>query len=90
MIILSWLIIGLVAGWLTGSLGADSGLGLVGDIVIGISGAILGGFIALFLINPPHLVEGLNMDNLFGALSGSILAVMLIGALPGCSKEEEA
>ena len=90
MIIVSWLIIGLVAGWLTGSLGGGSGLGLAADIIIGISGAILGGFIALFLIHPPHLVEGLNMDNLFGALSGSILAVMLIGALPGHSKEEEA
>ena len=90
MIILSWLIIGLAAGLLIGSLGGGAGLGLLGDIIIGISGAILGGFMVLFLIDPPHFVEGLNMDNLFGALSGGILAVMLIGALPGQSKEERS
>jgi uncharacterized membrane protein YeaQ/YmgE (transglycosylase-associated protein family) len=90
MIIISWLIIGLAAGILIGSLGGGTGFGLLGDIIIGISGAILGGFMVLFLIDPPHLVEGLNMDNLFGALSGGILAVMLIGALPEPSKEERS
>lgn len=87
MIILSWLIIGLVAGWLTGFLRGGTGFGTIGDIGIGISGAILGGFMVSFLIDTPHLVAGINLDNIFGALSSSILAVMLVGALPGRSEE---
>ena len=87
MTVLSWLIIGLIAGWLTGLLRGGSGLGSVGDIAIGISGAILGGFIVSWLVDIPHLVKGLDMDNLFGALAGGILTVILVGALPERSEE---
>lgn len=87
MIVLSWLIIGLVAGCLTGFLRAGSGLGTVADIAIGVSGAILGGFIVSWLVETPHVVKGINLDNLFGALSGGIVTVILVGALPGHSEE---
>jgi uncharacterized membrane protein YeaQ/YmgE (transglycosylase-associated protein family) len=87
MTVLSWLIIGLIAGWLTGLLRGGSGLGSVGDIAIGISGAILGGFIVSWLVDTPHVVKGLDMDNLFGALSGGIVTVILVGTLPGRSEE---
>ena len=42
--ILIWMAIGLVAGWLA-SLVVGGGYGVVGDIVLGIVGAFLGGFI---------------------------------------------
>lgn len=87
MIVLSWLIIGLVAGCLTGFLRGGSGLGTIADIAIGISGAILGGFIVSWLIDTPHIVKGINLENLFGALSGGIVTVVLVGALPGRSEE---
>ena len=87
MTVLSWLIIGLIAGWLTGLLRGGSGLGIVGDIAVGISGAILGGFIVSWLVETSHVVKGLDMDNLFGALSGGIVTVILVGALPGRSEE---
>lgn len=45
MYILWWVIVGLIAGWLTGKLMKGSGYGPVMDIVIGIVGAVLGGFI---------------------------------------------
>jgi CheY-like chemotaxis protein/uncharacterized membrane protein YeaQ/YmgE (transglycosylase-associated protein family) len=88
MMVLSWLFIGLIAGWLTSLFGGGSGFGVAGDIVIGISGAILGGFIVSVLVSSPHLVEGLNADNFFGALAGGVLAVMLVGVLPKASKAE--
>jgi uncharacterized membrane protein YeaQ/YmgE (transglycosylase-associated protein family) len=40
-----FVLIGLVAGWLAGTLVKGGGFGLVGDIVVGIVGAVLGGFI---------------------------------------------
>jgi uncharacterized membrane protein YeaQ/YmgE (transglycosylase-associated protein family) len=40
-----WIIVGLIAGWITGKLMRGSGYGPVMDIVVGIIGAIVGGFI---------------------------------------------
>ncbi|MDH3971402.1 MAG: GlsB/YeaQ/YmgE family stress response membrane protein, partial [Gammaproteobacteria bacterium] len=37
--------IGAVAGWLAGVIMSGSGFGLLGDIVIGIIGAVIGGFL---------------------------------------------
>ncbi len=40
-----FILIGLAAGWLAGQLVKGSGFGLVGDIVVGVIGALLGGFL---------------------------------------------
>jgi uncharacterized membrane protein YeaQ/YmgE (transglycosylase-associated protein family) len=40
-----WIIVGLIAGWITGKIMRGSGYGALMDIVIGIAGAIVGGFI---------------------------------------------
>ena len=45
MFIIWWIIVGLIAGWLTGKIMSGGGYGAVMDIVIGIIGAIIGGFI---------------------------------------------
>jgi len=45
MTILWWIIVGLIAGWITGKLMKGSGYGALMDIVVGIIGAIIGGFI---------------------------------------------
>ena len=41
-----WIIIGLIAGWLTGKLMKGSGFGFIMDMVVGLVGALVGGFIA--------------------------------------------
>jgi uncharacterized membrane protein YeaQ/YmgE (transglycosylase-associated protein family) len=43
--ILWWVIVGLIAGWATGKLMRGEGYGVLMDIVIGIVGAVIGGFI---------------------------------------------
>jgi len=43
--LLIWLIVGAIAGWLAGQIMKGGGFGLVGDIVVGIIGALLGGFL---------------------------------------------
>jgi uncharacterized membrane protein YeaQ/YmgE (transglycosylase-associated protein family) len=43
--IIWWIIVGLIAGWITGKIMKGSGYGTLMDIVIGIVGALIGGFI---------------------------------------------
>ena len=43
--ILIWLVIGAVAGWLAGQVMQGTGYGLVGDIIIGILGAVVAGYL---------------------------------------------
>jgi uncharacterized membrane protein YeaQ/YmgE (transglycosylase-associated protein family) len=40
-----FILIGLIAGWLAGQLMKGGGYGVVGDIIVGIVGAVLGGFL---------------------------------------------
>lgn len=45
MYILWWIIVGLIAGWATGKIMKGGGYGAIMDILIGIAGAVVGGFI---------------------------------------------
>jgi uncharacterized membrane protein YeaQ/YmgE (transglycosylase-associated protein family) len=47
--ILVWALIGLVAGFLASRVMTGHGMGLLGDIVVGVIGAIVGGFLARYL-----------------------------------------
>jgi uncharacterized membrane protein YeaQ/YmgE (transglycosylase-associated protein family) len=59
--IIIYLVIGLVAGWLAGQIMKGSGFGLVGDIIVGVIGAFIGGwlwgFLKLPLIGPWWLTD---------------------------------
>jgi uncharacterized membrane protein YeaQ/YmgE (transglycosylase-associated protein family) len=69
MSFLWFLLVGLIAGWLAGTLVKGGGFGILGNIVIGIIGAFLGGFLFNLL--------GLSSN---GGLLGSII-VATIGAI---------
>jgi len=43
--VIAWLIVGLIAGWLAGTVSRGRGFGCLGDIVLGLVGAVLGGWI---------------------------------------------
>jgi uncharacterized membrane protein YeaQ/YmgE (transglycosylase-associated protein family) len=47
--ILAWIIIGIIAGWLTGKIMKGSGFGVLMDMVVGLIGAMIGGFISYHL-----------------------------------------
>ena len=66
---LLWLVVGLVAGWLASAV-VGGGFGLIGDIVVGIVGAFVGGF----------LFRTLGLGTPFGGLAGSIF-VAFVGAV---------
>ena len=70
MDLLTWLIVGLVAGLLASFVMGGTGLGIVGDIIIGILGAFVGGW----------LFRTLGVTSPFGGLGGTIF-VAFIGAV---------
>jgi uncharacterized membrane protein YeaQ/YmgE (transglycosylase-associated protein family) len=43
--LLSWLLIGLIAGWLAGKIARGRGFGCITDIILGLVGGVLGGWI---------------------------------------------
>jgi uncharacterized membrane protein YeaQ/YmgE (transglycosylase-associated protein family) len=81
--ILSWIIIGLIAGWLAGVIMRGSGYGVLGDIVLGIIGALIGGFLASAVFGIPTPVSGFNLGSLIVALLGAIVVIAIVRALPG-------
>jgi uncharacterized membrane protein YeaQ/YmgE (transglycosylase-associated protein family) len=70
MDLLTWLIVGLVAGLLASFVMGGTGLGIIGDIIIGILGAFVGGW----------LFRTLGVSSPFGGLGGTIF-VAFIGAV---------
>jgi uncharacterized membrane protein YeaQ/YmgE (transglycosylase-associated protein family) len=66
---LLWIAIGLIAGWLASAI-VGGPFGVIGDIVVGVVGAFIGGFI----------FRALNVGTPFGGLPGTIF-VAFIGAI---------
>lgn len=81
--ILSWLIVGLIAGWLAGMVMKGGGYGVIGDIILGIVGALVGGFIASALLNIPDAVNGFNITSIIVAAIGAIILVAIVRAISG-------
>ena len=74
----TWIIVGLIAGWLAGKVMKGRGFGLIGDIVIGIIGALLGGWLAGALFNIQNAISGFNIQTLLVAFIGSALLIWLL------------
>ncbi|HEV8070261.1 MAG TPA: GlsB/YeaQ/YmgE family stress response membrane protein [Planctomycetaceae bacterium] len=71
MDIIWFLIIGIVAGWLAGKIMRGGGFGLLGDLVVGVIGAVLGGFLFGML--------GLSANGLIGSLvTATVGAIVLL------------
>ena len=70
-----FILIGLVAGWLAGRLMTGGGFGVIGDIVVGVIGALLGGF--LFRTVGVSVGSGL-FGQLIVATVGAIVLVLLL------------
>jgi uncharacterized membrane protein YeaQ/YmgE (transglycosylase-associated protein family) len=48
--VISWLVVGLIAGWLAGVVMKGSGFGALGDLIVGLVGSFLGGVLAGFFV----------------------------------------
>lgn len=54
MYFLSWVIVGLITGWLTGKLVREGGYGPIVNTVMGVGGAVAGGFVARLASAPNY------------------------------------
>jgi uncharacterized membrane protein YeaQ/YmgE (transglycosylase-associated protein family) len=79
--IIAWILLGLIAGWLAGQFMRGGGYGLVGDIVLGIVGAIVGGFLASSLLGLD--VNGFNLMSILIAFVGACLVIAISRAFAG-------
>jgi len=77
--ILSWIAVGLIAGYLAGLVLKGRGFGLLWDIIIGIAGAVLGGFIASELLHIGD-VSGFNLTSVVIAFFGAVLIIVIARA----------
>lgn len=82
--ILSWIIVGLIAGWLAGMV-MGSRLGLIGDIIVGVLGGLIGGFLAAAVFGVADPVNGINVYSIIVSFLGAVLLIGVIRALPGRS-----
>jgi uncharacterized membrane protein YeaQ/YmgE (transglycosylase-associated protein family) len=81
--IISWLVVGAVAGYLAGLLvKGDESFGLIGHIVLGIVGAIVGGFIAGAVTGGDY-ITGFNVSTVVVAVIGAVIAVVVWNLITG-------
>ena len=78
--LLTWIILGLIAGVIAEFL-MGGGFGLVGSILLGIVGAVVGGFIASAL--GVGDVTGLNLGSIVIAVIGACIVLALVRAMRG-------
>jgi uncharacterized membrane protein YeaQ/YmgE (transglycosylase-associated protein family) len=83
--LVSWLVVGLIAGWLANSVMRGGRGNMVTDIIVGVIGALVGGFLAGALFGVPNAVNGINLGSLVVAFLGAVVAIAIVRALPGRS-----
>lgn len=80
--IIAWIILGALAGWIASKIaGTDAQQGWLANIIIGILGALVGGF--LFNILGGSGVTGFNVWSLLVAVIGSLVLLTIIKSLGG-------
>jgi uncharacterized membrane protein YeaQ/YmgE (transglycosylase-associated protein family) len=83
MDILTWLIVGLIAGVLASFVAGGTGYGIIGDIVVGIVGAFVGG--AVFRYAGWHTPFAGLAGTIFVAFIGAVILLVIINLLRGAS-----
>jgi uncharacterized membrane protein YeaQ/YmgE (transglycosylase-associated protein family) len=78
--ILVILFVGLIAGWLAGKLVRGTGFGLIGDLIVGIAGALVASL--LFPRLGIHLGTGLVSEIIYSAI-GAVVLLLVVRLLRG-------
>ena len=81
MSIIVWLVLGLIAGFIASRIVESSGNGVIIDIVLGVFGAVVGGY--LFTLFGAAPVTGFNLYSLFVAVVGAVVVLLIYHAVVG-------
>jgi uncharacterized membrane protein YeaQ/YmgE (transglycosylase-associated protein family) len=81
MSILAWLVVGLIAGFLGSMIVKRSGSGILMDIVLGVIGALVGGFLFNQFGNAG--VSGINLYSILVATIGAVVVLFLYYMVTG-------
>ena len=80
--ILIWLLVGLVAGFLASHVALGHGLGLLGDVVVGIIGALLGGFVLAGMLHWSIVIAGHPIISaMVMAFIGAVILLIIVRLL---------
>jgi uncharacterized membrane protein YeaQ/YmgE (transglycosylase-associated protein family) len=82
MSIISWIILGLIAGWVASKIVGGSGQGFFLDLALGIIGALVGGFLYSAIFGGPG-VTGVNVGSIIVAIIGAIIVLWIYHAATG-------
>ena len=77
--VIAWIIIGLIAGWLAGTVSRGRGFGCLADIVLGMVGAVMGGWIFTKL----GILGGGLIYSIAAATLGAIILVVIAKLFSG-------
>ncbi len=76
--IISWIIFGALAGWIASMItGRNERMGCIANIVVGIVGAFIGGFLMNFIGG--HGVTGFNLYSFLVAVLGAVVLLVILG-----------
>jgi uncharacterized membrane protein YeaQ/YmgE (transglycosylase-associated protein family) len=81
MSIIGWIILGLIAGFIASKIVNKQGEGFIGDLVLGVIGAVVGGW--LFAQFGYQGVSGVNIYSMFVAIIGAIIVLFIYHAIVG-------
>ena len=78
--ILIWILLGALAGWIASMImGRNAQMGALANIVVGIVGALIGGFLTNAFGAPG--VTGFNLYSILVAIGGAVVLLFLLGAM---------
>jgi uncharacterized membrane protein YeaQ/YmgE (transglycosylase-associated protein family) len=81
---ITWLIVGAIAGWLAGLLvRGDEGLGVIGHVVLGLVGALLGGWVVSLVTGNDPMDGVFDISTILTAVVGAVVLVLLAGMVMG-------
>ena len=74
--IIAWIVLGAIAGWIANLL-MDSSEGVLGTVLLGIVGAVVGGFIAGSVLGLAD-ITGLNISSIAVAVLGAVIVIAVV------------
>jgi uncharacterized membrane protein YeaQ/YmgE (transglycosylase-associated protein family) len=83
--IIVWIVLGALAGWIASMImGTNAEQGAVGNIIVGILGAFIGGFVVRMLTGN-NVDTGFNIPSLLTAILGAVILLAIVKAFRGRS-----